>query len=104
LLKLELTETTLVDDVDEVIAKMSLLKENGIQFSMGDFGMGYSSLQYLRKLPLDPLKIDQSFVRDLEFDQKDMLIEYGCSNYQGYFFSKPLHIDEVEGLLLAEST
>lgn len=130
-LKLELTETMLVDDVDDIILKMNLLKENGVQFSMDDFGTGYSSLQYLRQLPLDQLKIDQSFVRDLEHDEQDrsivktiiamgqglgldviaegventqqqeMLLEYGCSNYQGYLFARPLPIGEVEELLNA---
>jgi len=132
LLKLELTETMMVDDIDDVISKMKLLKENGIQFSMDDFGTGYSSLQYLRQLPLDQLKIDQSFVRDLEHDEQDcsivktiiamgnglgldviaegvenkqqqsMLMEFGCSNYQGYLFAKPLPVDEVEKLLSAK--
>jgi len=132
LLKFELTESLLLDNVDDVIEKMNLLKENGVQFSMDDFGRGYSSLQYLRQLPLDQLKIDQSFVRDLEHDeqdrsivktiiamghglglnviaegventkQQDMLMEYGCSNYQGYLFAKPLPVDEVEKLLLAK--
>jgi len=132
LLKLELTETMMVDDIDDVIEKMNLLKTNGIQFSMDDFGTGYSSLQYLRQLPLNQLKIDQSFVRDLEHDkqdrsivktiiamghglgldviaegventqQQDMLMKYGCFNYQGYLFAKPLPVDEVEKLLLAK--
>jgi len=131
LLKLELTETMLVDDIEGVITKMNLLKENGVQFSMDDFGTGYSSLQYLRQLPLNQLKIDQSFVRDLEHDEQDrsivktiiamghglgldviaegventqqqeMLLEYGCTNYQGYLFAKPLPINELEKNLLA---
>jgi len=126
LLKLELTETMMVDDIDDIIAKMNILKENSVRFSMDDFGTGYSSLQYLRQLPLDQLKIDQSFVRDLEYDdqdrsiiktiiamgnglgldviaegvenkqQQEMLREYGCSHYQGYLFAKPLPIDELE--------
>jgi len=130
LLKLELTETMLVDDVNDIIMKMNLLKENGVQFSMDDFGTGYSSLQYLRSLPLNQLKIDQSFVRDLEHDeqdrsivqtiiamgnglgldviaegventaQQDMLLKFGCSNYQGYLFAKPLPIDELEKTIL----
>lgn len=133
LLKLELTETMLVDDVDDIILKMNLLKENGIQFSMDDFGTGYSSLQYLRQLPLDQLKIDQSFVRDLEHDEQDrsivqtiivmgqaldldviaegvetteqqrMLLGYGCGNYQGYLFAKPMPIAEVERQILKGS-
>lgn len=71
LLKLELTETMLVDDIESIIKKMSQLKEIGVQFSLDDFGTGYSSLQYLKRLPLNQLKIDQSFVRDLEDDQQD---------------------------------
>jgi len=132
LLKLELTETMLVDNVDGVISTMNILKENGVQFSMDDFGTGYSSLQYLRQLPLNQLKIDQSFVRDLEHDeqdrsivktiiamgnglgldviaegventqQKDILFGYGCSSYQGYLFAKPLPIAKLEEQLLAE--
>ncbi|MEO1962367.1 MAG: GGDEF domain-containing phosphodiesterase [Cycloclasticus sp.] len=126
LLKLELTETMMVDDIEGIIAKMNLLKANGVQFSMDNFGTGYSSLQYLRQLPLNQLKIDQSFVRDLEHDEQDrsivqtiivmgkalglnviaegventqqqeMLLEFGCNNYQGYLFAKPMPIEEVE--------
>ncbi|MGA7594906.1 MAG: EAL domain-containing protein, partial [Gallionella sp.] len=64
-LKLELTESLLLDNIKDTIATMSAMKQAGIQFSMDDFGTGYSSLQYLRRLPLDQLKIDMSFVRDL---------------------------------------
>jgi EAL domain-containing protein (putative c-di-GMP-specific phosphodiesterase class I) len=65
-LKLELTESLMVDDVEDVIAKMTSLKTLGVGFSMDDFGTGYSSLAYLSRLPLDQLKIDQGFVRDIE--------------------------------------
>lgn len=126
LLKLEITETMLVGDIEKVILIMGILKESGVQFSLDDFGTGYSSLQYLRKLPLDQLKIDQSFIRDLEHDeqdrsivetiivmgkalglnviaegventhQQDMLCDYGCFNYQGYLFAKPMPAADIE--------
>jgi EAL domain-containing protein (putative c-di-GMP-specific phosphodiesterase class I) len=119
-LKLELTESMLLDKNQEIIAKMSALKERGVGFSLDDFGTGYSSLSYLKRLPLDQLKIDQSFVRDLLTDpndeaiartivalasslglsviaegvesveQRDVLAAQGCHTYQGYLFSRPL--------------
>jgi diguanylate cyclase (GGDEF)-like protein/PAS domain S-box-containing protein len=128
-LKLELTESMLLTDIDDTIATMNSLKEIGVQFSLDDFGTGYSSLQYLKKLPLDQIKIDQSFVRDiatnhsdetiartiiamalnLNFDiiaegveteaQRDLLLESGCSHYQGYLFGKPVPVDQFEELL-----
>ena len=125
-LKLELTESMLVDDVPETIAKMMALKSRGISFSLDDFGTGYSSLAYLKRLPLDQLKIDQSFVRDVLKDpndeaiartivslgqtlglgviaegvetveQRDFLAKSGCHAYQGYFFSRPLPLAAFE--------
>ena len=119
-LKLELTESLLVENVQDVIQKMSALKSKGVGFSLDDFGTGYSSLSYLKRLPLDQLKIDQSFVRDVLTDpndaviaktivtlaqslglgviaegvetseQKDFLASSGCHVYQGFFFSQPL--------------
>jgi EAL domain-containing protein (putative c-di-GMP-specific phosphodiesterase class I) len=126
LLKLELTESMLVDNIQEIIGKMSLLKARGVGFSLDDFGTGYSSLSYLKRLPLDQLKIDQSFVRDVLLDlndaaiartivalaqslgltviaegvetaaQRDFLAAAGCRAYQGYFFSRPLPIADFE--------
>lgn len=128
-LKLELTESMLVNDVDDVISKMSQLKIEGVSFSLDDFGTGFSSLSLLKRLPLDQLKIDKSFVRDVLTDandaviaktivalanslgltviaegvevegQRDFLAENGCYDYQGYLYSKPLAIDEFENFI-----
>lgn len=128
-LKLELTESTLVRDVDEIIEKMIALKAFGVGLSLDDFGTGYSSLSYLKRLPLDQLKIDQSFVQDLLTDSHDMaivqtLVSLGknlnlmlvaegvetegqfawlraqdCAAFQGYLFSKPLPIDQFESFV-----
>jgi diguanylate cyclase (GGDEF)-like protein/PAS domain S-box-containing protein len=128
-LKLELTETLLLRNVDGMIAKMNALAIIGIQFSLDDFGTGYSSLQYLKQLPLYQLKIDQSFVHDLGINssneiivttiismshslglsviaegveshaQKQYLLNQGCTHFQGYLFSKPKPIDEFEQLI-----
>ena len=125
-LKLELTESILVDNVEDTIVKMRALRESGVRFSLDDFGTGYSSLSYLKRLPLDQLKIDRSFVvniftdrddaaiakmvvalaQSLELEviaegveneaQWDFLASVGCRNYQGYLFSKPLPIEEFE--------
>jgi diguanylate cyclase (GGDEF)-like protein len=129
LFKLELTESMLVENIQEVIAKMKSLKEIGIRISLDDFGTGYSSLQYLKNLPLDQLKIDQSFVHDINSDngnnaivstiinmahglnlnviaegveteeQRLFLERAGCIHYQGYLFSKPVPILQFENLL-----
>jgi diguanylate cyclase (GGDEF)-like protein len=126
LLKLELTESMLVGDVEAVIAKMDALKAHGVSFSLDDFGTGYSSLTYLKRLPLAQLKIDQGFVQNIVTDpndaaiarmvialaesmglaviaegvelqaQADFLAHLGCHAYQGYLFSKPVAIAEFE--------
>lgn len=119
-IKLELTESALVEHMDATVAKMSELRTHGIRFSLDDFGTGYSSLAYLKKLPLDEIKIDRAFVRDiltdpgdaaitqtivslcqiLGFDvvaegvenegQQAMLALQGCRHYQGYWFGRPV--------------
>jgi diguanylate cyclase (GGDEF)-like protein/PAS domain S-box-containing protein len=132
-LKLELTESLLLNNVEDIIAKMGQLKTHGVGFSLDDFGTGYSSLAYLKRLPLEQLKIDQSFVRDVLTDpndaaiartvvalaqslglsviaegveneaQRDFLASNGCHAYQGYLFSRPLPIAEFEQWLTANA-
>ena len=128
-LKLELTESVVLSDVADVVAKMHALKALGVKLSLDDFGTGYSSLSYLKQLPLDQIKIDQSFVRDVATDpndavmvrtiigmaqnfrlnviaegvetasQLDFLKQNGCMAYQGYLFGKPVPVEELEKLL-----
>ena len=128
-LKLELTESLLLNDVEDIVAKMNTLKAKGVCFSLDDFGTGYSSLSYLKRLPLDQLKIDKSFVRDIlsgpndaaiaktivaltqslglsviaegvEMEaQRDFLADFGCHAYQGYYFSQPLPLKDFELLV-----
>jgi diguanylate cyclase (GGDEF)-like protein len=130
-LKLELTESVVLDDMADIVTKMHALKALGVSLSLDDFGTGYSSLSYLKQLPLNQLKIDQSFVRDIVVDQSDAIMVrtiidmahnfnfnviaegvetgaqlaflklHGCKAYQGYLFSKPVPIEEFEALLQA---
>jgi diguanylate cyclase (GGDEF)-like protein/PAS domain S-box-containing protein len=125
-LGLELTESMLVENIEEVIEKMTELKSHGLKFSLDDFGTGYSSLAYLKRLPLDRLKIDRSFIRDILVDessaaiaqtiislsramglpviaegvetelQREFLTRHGCHAFQGYLFGRPLPLDEFE--------
>jgi EAL domain-containing protein (putative c-di-GMP-specific phosphodiesterase class I) len=129
LLKLELTESLLLDDIEDTISTMNALNDVGVQLSLDDFGTGYSSLQYLKRLPLDQLKVDQTFVRELAVDRNDkaivrtiiamahslyldviaegveteeqrqFLLDCGCTHYQGYLFGKPVPIEQFEASL-----
>lgn len=131
LLKLELNESLLLVDVEDIIDKTVALKQHGVGFSLADLGTGYSSLSHLKRLSLDQLRVDQSFVRGLLTNpndaavtrsifalaeslnlkvsaegvetqaQRDALAAKGCHSYQGYFFSQPLPADEFEGLIKA---
>lgn len=129
LLKLELTESLMVSNMQDVISKMNRLKAAGIGFSLDDFGTGYSSLSYLKLMPLEQVKIDQSFIRNILHDandaaiarmiivlaeslkleviaegvetagQRDFLATQQCHVYQGYLFSRPLPVPEFEALV-----
>lgn len=130
-IKLELTESVTVDDIDGVVDKIAVLRSHGLSFSLDDFGTGYSSLSYLRKLPLDQLKIDRSFVQDMLLDagsgviaqtimslsqalglsviaegveteeQRTFLLRLGCHAFQGFLFSVPLPLKDFEKWLIA---
>jgi EAL domain-containing protein (putative c-di-GMP-specific phosphodiesterase class I) len=122
---MELTESVFARDMDDLIGKMRALKQHGVAFALDDFGTGYSSLSYLHRLPLDQLKIDQAFVRDLLTQPKDLAIartiielgrslnmsvmaegvetreqhqvleSMGCRHFQGYLFGKPMPLDAL---------
>jgi EAL domain-containing protein (putative c-di-GMP-specific phosphodiesterase class I) len=128
-LKLELTESLLADGIEVTVAKMGSLKEMGVTLSLDDFGMGYSSLSYLKRLPLDQLKIDREFVKDILTDANDAAIartivglaqslglgviaegvetqaqrlylaQQGCHAYQGFLFCRPLPIEQLEAFM-----
>lgn len=128
-LKLEITESILLHNSEDVVAKMTALKTHGVRFALDDFGTGYSSLSYLKRLPLDQLKIDQSFIRDLFVDthssviaqtiislsqamglsviaegveteeQREFLEQMECHSFQGYLFSPPVTLDKFERML-----
>ena len=125
-LKLELTETLVLTDIEDVAGKMALVQRLGINLSMDDFGTGYSSLAYLKRLPLDQIKIDQSFVRDITTDPTDAVMvktiidlarnfhlhaiaegvetqeqsaflhAHGCLAFQGFLFGRPMPVEAFE--------
>ena len=128
-LKLELTESVLIQDLSGVVRSMATLKAHGVGFALDDFGTGYSSLKYLKQLTLDQLKIDQSFVADVTTDdhdaaiartivtlghslglqviaegvetvaQRDFLVSIGCNIFQGYLYSVPLSANAFEAFV-----
>lgn len=133
LLNLELTESALLENIEETIDTMNALRKIGVRFSLDDFGTGYSSLQYLKRLPLDQLKIDRSFVHEVSTNDSDreivrtiiamagsmnlgtiaegveteeqhqFLRENGCNHFQGYLFGKPVPIDQFNTMLKSDS-
>ena len=133
LLKLELTESAVIDNLDDVINKMNVLKKMGVRVSLDDFGIGHSSLVYLKKLPVTQIKIDQSFVHDVltdsndaaiikmvlavgstihcnivaegveQLEQFELLKKFGCQYFQGFYFSKPVSAADFEQLVARSS-
>jgi EAL domain-containing protein (putative c-di-GMP-specific phosphodiesterase class I) len=131
MLKLELTETVVLEDIGYVIDRITELSNIGVGISLDDFGTGYSSLSYLQRLPLDQLKIDTAFVRHIvdspndativraiiamahslnlqivaegveTVEQKDYLEKYQCDVYQGYYFGRPMPVVEFEKQFLS---
>lgn len=128
-IKLEITENMLLDDIEVVMHNLNQLQLCGFQFSLDDFGTGYSSLRYLQRNQIDEIKIDMSFVSNIETslndqgivatiiamaselklqviaegveneNQRAILLDKGCNNFQGYLFSKPVPVSEFESLL-----
>jgi EAL domain-containing protein (putative c-di-GMP-specific phosphodiesterase class I) len=133
-LKLELTETAVIDNIEDVIQKFKVLRGLGVRISLDDFGMGHSSLVYLKKLPVTQIKIDQSFVHDIVTDSNDaaiiqmilaigrtiqcnivaegvenieqfeLLRHFGCEYYQGFYFSRPVTPAAFEKSVIASSS
>jgi diguanylate cyclase (GGDEF)-like protein/PAS domain S-box-containing protein len=131
-LEIEITENTIMSDMDSVIHKLKALSKKGIYIAIDDFGTGYSSLSYLHKLPIQTLKIDRAFIKEVNMkhtgnsiintivamarglklnviaegvetqQQLDYLIEIGCSEAQGFLFGKPLSADIINQLLMQE--
>ena len=123
-LKIELTESVVLGDIETTVLRMRQIKALGVRFALDDFGTGYSSLSYLKRLPFDQLKIDQAFVRDMEKDtsseaivrailalsrslelevvaegvetaaQHELLLTRGCELFQGYLFGRPVPIED----------
>jgi EAL domain-containing protein (putative c-di-GMP-specific phosphodiesterase class I) len=132
-LKIELTETHVLDDVEDALVKISKLRSLGVMFSMDDFGTGYSSLAYLAQLPIDQLKIDRSFIRNIpgrnseemvvktiitlahglgaqviaegveSSAQREFLEQHGCDAFQGYLISGPVCLSDFEQQYLARA-
>ena len=130
-LTLELTESLFVDNFEEIIAKMTVLRSHGLRFSVDDFGTGFSCLSYLKRLPIDELKIERTFVHDIVTDansgaiaesiillgralglsviaegvetveQRDSLVRLGCSSFQGWLFSQALPVEEFQSFCQA---
>lgn len=133
MLTLEMTESILLEEFDETVAKINALKRLGVRFALDDFGTGYSSLSYLKRLPLDELKIDRSFIRELAEETNDAVLvdtiltmakrigvevvaegvetesvvdylrERGCPVFQGYYFGKPCAVDQFAQLYLQQT-
>jgi len=127
--ELELTEGQIMSNPEESIKVLNQIKDIGVELAVDDFGTGYSSLAYLKRLPIDKLKIDRAFIKDLPDDdedaaitkavialakslnlkliaegvetqeQRDFIVENGCHNIQGYFYSKPIPADEMRAFL-----
>lgn len=128
-LELEITESLLMENADEVVETLNILSKQGISISMDDFGTGYSSLSYLKRFPIDTIKVDQSFVKDITSDQDNasivtatiqmahslsldivaegvetedqlkFLLQKNCDKIQGYYFSRPLKFKALKNLL-----
>ncbi|MGZ9001847.1 MAG: putative bifunctional diguanylate cyclase/phosphodiesterase, partial [Methylophilus sp.] len=126
LLRLEITESTVLENLELIIEKMLALKKAGISFALDDFGTGQSSLSVIKRLPLDELKIDRSFISDISHesndtfmvqtiisiaknlgleviaegvemdDQQRLLKKYGCNNFQGFLYGKPVSIKDLK--------